>query len=90
MSIFPEDNDVRCGYKWLSTSSHDKFLNACAIHDMRYGEHDLKGDADPFTRKAADKEFLQNMLQASGDSVNLKIRAYLYYGFVRGLGWLVW
>lgn len=89
-SLFPDDPNPACGYGPFRTGADDPFLRSCVVHDLRYGQHDTGEELEPYTRSRADREFLDNMLRQSGDSLALKVRAYVYYGLVRSLGWLVW
>lgn len=86
---FPDDPVQQCGYGPASTRLLQKlvgmpepFLDACLIHDNRYGHQTS-------TRAAADKELLDNML-ARSYSLWDKARAYLFYGAVRLLGGPIW
>jgi len=60
--------------KWFSNSHNE----ACRIHDVDYSTKRI-------SRKEADKQFLDNMLEKA-DTRGKKNSAYLYYGLVRLFG----
>ena len=89
-SILPEDPNVICGYGPFSTSEKDPFNAACALHDEAYTTHMI--DKNEVSQKAADLRLLIDMLEVAKKkkSTVLKLKAYLYYGIVRSVGWLFW
>lgn len=85
MSADPVD---RCGIGIASTNNKDPFAYICVWHDDQY---DLKERGmQPLSRKEVDQLFLIMMKSASGDSLKLKARAYLYYWLARVAGGPYW
>ncbi len=84
--MLPGDPDIGCGYGLFRTkNTKDPFFTPCAYHDFAYGQKP-KG----LSRKAADKQLLKRCLEIAGDCTALKVKAYIYYGFARIGGALVW
>lgn len=79
----PNDPVDRCGYFCFSTGPNDPFIKCCVMHDKLYV-------GKPCTRKEADQAFYECCLQIAGEDRGLKIRAKIYYGIVRSVGWLFW
>lgn len=65
---------------WMKKIFSRDFNQACKFHDEAYSEKEL-------TRKQADKEFLNIMLNTSPD-LKRKTLAYLFYFSVRAGGFL--
>lgn len=79
-----------CGWGPFQTGEDDPFLPFCHLHDFTYLEHDTKEDGR--TRTEVDRQFLDRMLlmATNRDSDWLKIKAYIYWGIARGIGWIPW
>jgi DNA-binding FadR family transcriptional regulator len=45
---------------------------------------------NPLSREEVDKKFYNAMLAAAGDSLYYQIKAKVYYGIVRAVGWYFW
>lgn len=85
--VGPFPDDFVCGAAGIETSKKDPFYAPCAVHDARFVESDTNLT---MTRKEADKEFLNNMLDVARITGKwyLVPKAYLYYGIARALGGL--
>ena len=81
-----ENNDY-CGPFWapsrLRRVLSGKFNASCKIHDLDY-------ESKKFSRKVADKRFLDHMLRQSEKSIVWRIVAYFYYISVRIGGRISW
>lgn len=87
-----KDTKLRCGYLWASTdwiyglfNKVDPLTSSCVLHDNLYE------NPGNLNRYQVDQLFLQHMLKTAShkNSSLLKAQAYLYYGIVRAVGWLV-
>lgn len=67
--------------KWIKKLLSSKFNTSCKIHDNQYKK------ASKYTRREADKLFLQNMLTEASNSKYWTLAAYLYYYIVKLWGW---
>lgn len=84
-----DDEYTGCGISSLwATDPNDPFHRACKIHDADYTEGSVVQQF--YDRKFADKNFLNRMLVAAGDSWQLKLRAYFYYAIARLVGKRYW
>lgn len=85
----PDTRGVGCGiYPWILSTPEDPLHTACVIHDKMYTE-DWQKRHPEITRKEADREFLfQARRKNQGDLY--MIRAYIYYGIIRLVGFWFW
>jgi len=58
------------------------FTAACQAHDAAYTA------GSGVDRYAADLQFLNDLLAASGGNILCEAASYLYYGMVRMFGWI--
>lgn len=86
-SLIADDRDI-CGIGPFSTGQDDPFIRMCELHDKSFV---LKENGEEtLSRYEVDRRFLNAMLIRAGDSLKLRARAYLYYGFARAFGAPFW
>lgn len=84
-----DDKFEGCGIKdILATDSSDPFHKACVTHDKAYEKGSVMQKMS--SRKQADDIFLAQCLEIAGSCWPLKVKAYVYYGIIRAVGWLYW
>jgi hypothetical protein len=82
----PVDNIDECGIFGIGRCK--RFRTACKWHDDMYVMKEEKGN--PLSREEVDKKFYNAMLAAAGDSLYYQLKAKVYYGIVRAVGWYFW
>lgn len=88
-----ENTKPVCGLGVFHTGMGDRFQIACKIHDAAYIAQEE--GIQTASRAVIDTIFLINMKLAFESSKGIRrvtgyLKAYLYYGLVRSLGWLAW
>lgn len=82
-----EDLEQECGVnvaKWRNTP----FKTACEWHDRAYSKNSFF-QRNGWTRKEVDDWFYRQILMLSNGALD-RMRAHLFYGIVRAVGWMYW